>query len=345
MPPPPVAHMIFDTTTLPEPTARAIWHDTLGQLYDVQRRDEAESFAACIGVWNIGGLIMTEGQFSGARLLRSARRARTDGFDHYTFILQKKGRWQADTGDRLLESGPGRVCAMDVSRPIVTDVGDNDSITLTLPRDVLDAVLPPFDMHGLVLDGARGALLYDFIVSLQGRAGAGNGPEAPQLAEAIRQMVAACLSPSRDAAARARPQIDSVLLRRATAHIDANLANPEWGGNDLGLVMQVSRSTLYRLFVEFGGVASYIRARRLARAHLLLANPQERRSVSEIAAICGFQNDTSFSRAFRETFGYSPREARFGKPGPADTAGSGTRDAAIVVEWINRLRVPAAGGP
>jgi len=337
--------MVFDTSALPPGKGREIWEQSQGRFFDLQDQGAADSFWANINVWNIHGLILTNGEFSGDRLLRTLRRARSDGFDHYTFLLHRRGQWTASDGERQVTSNPGRVCSIDFARPILSEVADNDSLTLTLPRDFLDEVLPPFDMHCLSLDGVRGSMLYDFLTSLPPRVGQTNGPDAPHLAQAIRHMLAACLAPSRDAADRAQSQIDGVLLQRAKRQIDAHLHDPDWGAQELAAELRLSRSTLYRVFEPYGGVAECIRERRLARAHILLASQDKRRTIGEIALSVGFLNDTSFSRAFRQAFGYSPREAReaiassaalIGEPGGI------ARDEKVIVQWINRLRLPTA---
>lgn len=348
MPVDPIPLMVLDTAALPAGKGREIWQQSQSRFYDLQDQSAAEVFAANINIWNINGLILTSGEFSGDRLLRTLRRARSDGFDHYTFLLHRRGQWVANDGERQIESGPGRICSIDFARPILSEVADNDSITLTLPRDFLDEVLPPFDMHCLSLDGVRGSLLYDFLLSLPPRVGQTNGPDAPHLAQAIRHMLAACLSPSRDAAARAQSQIDGVLLQRAKKQIDAHLHEPAWGAQHLAADLRLSRSTLYRVFEPYGGVAECIRQRRLARAHIMLADLNERRTVGDIALACGFPNDTSFSRAFRQAYGYAPREAReaatfsalvLGEPGGI------AKDERVLVQWINRLRLPTARVP
>jgi len=345
MPVDPIPLMVLDTAALPDGKGLEIWQQSQSRFYDLQDHEAAQTFSAFINIWNISGLILTSGAYSGDRLLRTARRARSDGFDHYTFLIHRRGRYVASDGDMRIESGADNVCSIDFARPLLSEVADNEHLTLTLPRDFLDEVLPPFNMHCLSLGGVRGSMLYDFLMSLPPRVGQTNGPDAPHLAEAIRHMLAACLSPSRDAADRAQSQIDGVLLQRAKKHIDAHLCEPEWGAQELAAALRLSRSTLYRLFEPYGGVAECIRERRLARAHIRLADRDERRSIGEIALSCGFRNDTSFSRAFRHAFGYSPSEAREAWT-PLSALGGASAgvasDEKVILQWINRLRLPAA---
>ena len=74
--------------------------------------------------------------------------------------------------------------------------------------------------------------------------------------------------------------------------------------------MGVSRSALYRVFEQQGGVARYILDRRLTAAHRVLCDADETRRVGEIGAAFGFASDQEFSRAFRNRFGYRPSDIR-----------------------------------
>jgi AraC-like DNA-binding protein len=72
----------------------------------------------------------------------------------------------------------------------------------------------------------------------------------------------------------------------------------------------MSRSNLYRLFEEIGGVARYIQHERLLEAHAVLFDPATVQSISAIAEDLCFADASSFSRTFRREFGYSPSEVR-----------------------------------
>jgi AraC-like DNA-binding protein len=67
----------------------------------------------------------------------------------------------------------------------------------------------------------------------------------------------------------------------------------------------------YRLFEPVGGVASYIRTRRLARARQELTAPGlEDYRIGPIAYRAGFQSIPAFNRAFRAAYGQIPRSTR-----------------------------------
>lgn len=93
------------------------------------------------------------------------------------------------------------------------------------------------------------------------------------------------------------------------------------------------------LFEPLGGVARYIRGRRLARCHATLSRPGPRQYIERVAYDHGFGSASQFSRAFFEQFGYSPREARM-HPAPQREQSSGremvNENFRIVLEEIGR---------
>src|SRR5215472_2826247 len=72
----------------------------------------------------------------------------------------------------------------------------------------------------------------------------------------------------------------------------------------------MSRSNLYRLFEDTGGIARYIRRERLLEARAVLSNLETTQTISEIAEEFCFADASSFSRAFKREFGCSPGDAR-----------------------------------
>ena len=94
-------------------------------------------------------------------------------------------------------------------------------------------------------------------------------------------------------------------------YIEANLGARDLGVDKLARTFGLSRASLYRLFEPVGGVASYIRTRRLARARQELTAPGlEDRRIGPIAYRVGFQSIPAFNRAFRAAYGQTPRSTR-----------------------------------
>src|SRR4051812_29513017 len=127
-------------------------------------------------------------------------------------------------------------------------------------------------------------------------------------------------------------------LERIRAVIRKNMASPTLGPEKLCRLAGVSRSQLYRTFEPHGGVARYIQVQRLRLAHAMLSDPGCRLTVAAIAERAGLFDASAFSRAFRQEFGYTPTEARFGYAAkPLGAPAATIPDGADFVEVLQHL--------
>ena len=122
-------------------------------------------------------------------------------------------------------------------------------------------------------------------------------------------MVAAA-APSAERVAVARRQINVRRKERVRRVIRKHLRTPTFRSSILCRLVGMSRSNLYRLFEDTGGVARYIQRERLLEAHAVLTNPATKSPISAIAEDLCFADASSFSRTFRREFGHSPGEVR-----------------------------------
>lgn len=109
-------------------------------------------------------------------------------------------------------------------------------------------------------------------------------------------------------------------LARILDCIEAQLCDPALGAEFLLRRFYVSRPTLYRMFHPLGGVARYIRERRLQAAHARLRE-DPRCTITFLLYDLGFESERQFQRAFQTRFGMSPacwREACRARPAARD---------------------------
>jgi AraC-like DNA-binding protein len=109
------------------------------------------------------------------------------------------------------------------------------------------------------------------------------GADLPRLARAVGAMVAVATAPSAERVAVAGPQIDAGRKERVRRVIRKHLRTPTFRPSILCRLVGMSRSNLYRLFEDTGGVARYIQRERLLEAHAVLTDPASTQSISSIA--------------------------------------------------------------
>lgn len=105
----------------------------------------------------------------------------------------------------------------------------------------------------------------------------------------------------------------TVALRRQQVRdiIRVRADDPQLSATTVARALGVSVRRLQQIFAGEASVAQQIRDLRLGRAQALLRDPaQQRRPIASIAEQCGFADHASFSRAFRQATGSTPRDFR-----------------------------------
>lgn len=99
-------------------------------------------------------------------------------------------------------------------------------------------------------------------------------------------------------------------IQQVDAIITLNLDNPNFGVAELAAQLFMTRVHLFRKLKELTGKAptTYIREFRLAIGMELLLTTDK--PIKQIAYEIGFKDPAHFSKAFKELYGMSPREAR-----------------------------------
>ncbi|MED5545934.1 acetamidase/formamidase family protein [Novosphingobium decolorationis] len=108
----------------------------------------------------------------------------------------------------------------------------------------------------------------------------------------------------------------AALLERIFQTIEIRLSDPDLNYQQVAAEHGISPRYLQKLFESINdSFGHYVKVRRLERCRLDLRSPLHvQKSISDILFEWGFNDSASFSRAFREQYGISPREYRKGQP-------------------------------
>ncbi|NEU12736.1 helix-turn-helix domain-containing protein [Methylobacterium sp. BTF04] len=285
--------------------------------------------------YNFGQILVWEVYAPAHRLERPARMVARQGIDHVLLLFYESDGGKGETGWRPGEARTRKVAIIDMAQPVLIDVSIRSAIAVVLPRALIsDSIGVVEALHGQILDSGEDPapdLLHTYLRGLIACAGQLGSHQLPALAAATSKMCGACFP----AAAALRRPIDlqtNVAVRQfirrelGSFHLTVEAIVAEFG---------LSRATLYRLFEAEGGVAGYIRERRLLWARRLLtqADGHGRMRVSAVAYTTGFSDEKSFSRAFKRRFGCLPRDTAV----PEVFPWTGSDDAAILLSWMRDL--------
>lgn len=309
-----IPSLSFDSSTLP-PEQQFPAQQGLMTSFRVSTPEPHKGFFARSSGWVVDGMVVNFSDLGPLTIERTAEMIRADSTQYYVAVVMLDGAvWEADFDGVETRVDTGETCLLDMSRPFRSESGPGQSITVLIPRQLLDEALPPRDIHGLVLDAPAGRLLTDYLAALVKRLPSLPASDAPAIARGTRDLLAATLSTA--ATRRVGDRSSNNLLLRAKRHVAQNLA-ADLSPDALSAALGVSRSTLFRAFEAIGSIDGFVRARRLARAHELLRRAEGPRTVSEIAYAVGFKTVAHFSRAFRDAYGYTARALQSGTAGVA----------------------------
>ncbi|MGJ5206460.1 helix-turn-helix domain-containing protein [Bradyrhizobium sp. HKCCYLR20261] len=308
-----------------EPISSALgavrWRDDLFPVFDV-----AEECTAAPGdqfsVWasQRGALSVCQG--GPQEWIRVPRLANGRAFDQIGICLVRSGTLSVEAqGDRR-PCAAGGIVVFSLRYPFRLRWDDAEAerscITLWLAQARLNGVSDN-QVHGRVLPASAAVAVFGAALQTVADEVARTGPQAlDAVTDGVAWLAINLLSTEGGPAATPPSELASFVTIRN--YIDANLNVRDLNAATLARAFGLSRASLYRLFEPVGGVASYVRARRLERARETIKEPGlSNRRIAPVAYGTGFKSIASFNRAYRQAFGESPRQSRKGaRKGPAD---------------------------
>jgi AraC-like DNA-binding protein len=288
------------------------WREWYAPVFDVvPSRPEDERFPAEVHLWTLGGLAVSRTSAPSLHVVRNKGHLRRDPVDHWVISYCARGAHFAKTARAELEV-PARVPYLwSLGQEFLHERTHVDRVQFLMARDAFRDIAPLLDTAcGSLLETPLGHLLGDYMMALERRLPAVTEADLPRLSSAVGAMVAAAVAPSAERAAVAAQQIDLGRKERVRQAVRRHLRTPTLGPKTLGRLVGISRSNLYRLFEDTGGVARYIQRERLLEARAVLSDPATTQSISAIAEDLCFADSSSFSRTFKREFGDSPSEVR-----------------------------------
>ncbi len=242
-------------------------------------------------------------------LNRSTEFIRRDGMDNYSFNLRGTGSVRGEINGHAVSVQPGEILVVDLARPYHREILAGDAITLLIARDMLPNL--PANIHGTIFSNGMSHILDNYLSNVIEKIGAFSYLEALHTEQATLNLVKAMLSPIAQEISNARNEILLTLYVKIKDYIRKNLESPELSPDRICKDIGISRSSLYRLFEQDGGVANYIRKRRLLAIHRALMSPENpHHRIGDLAYRFGFNSNTQLSRAFKLEFGHAPTETR-----------------------------------
>lgn len=217
----------------------------------------------------------------------------------------------------------GDIVIADPNIPFSTGAAtDFDFRIWRVPRRAMDPLIATsgaLPMTALSHRDGVGALVSSYLTALAGQLGRIDRGAEDAIVQNVVRLVALAIGMAPGMQDAGREAVRSAKLLRVLQYIDRHLAEPDLTPGRAAAATGMSLRQLHQLFEPKGtSFARWVQRRRLEEIHALLAGPAGRgRSTTEIAFAWGFNDLSTFYRAFRGAYGMHPGDVRGAAlPGP-----------------------------
>lgn len=313
-PPPALKPLLFSTAAL-EPSAQfAAWRAYVAPLVDIRLPDNVSPEAGFVAehkAWNLGGMLIVQHSTPAHSYMRSQAKVKENLIDHWHISALRSGRTWTEVDGSVSEGEPGKVQLRSLGHPFRGRSTDAKTLSLIVPRTLLFDVPAAVEIkNNIVISGTLTELLIEYLNIIETNLPRLVAADLPHLVQTVRDMLLACVSSSLAQLAGTEQYSILALTERIRRFVEGNLTSDDLSVERMCRELGISRTRLYQVFEQDGGVHHYIQRRRLLSAHAALSDPANREQIVDIAFAIGFSSAAHFSRAFSKEFGYSPREAR-----------------------------------
>lgn len=305
----------LDTRRVPPSQRHDYWSSGIAERFFPMQVDAivASPFDARLATGIVGPLAVGAIQGRPHRVIRTPSMIAAGDPRSILLYLLTRGTVRLEQDDRACVMAPGDIACHDTSRPSAFEAQEMfNVIVFSVPRWFIGANAETVAMRtALAPSKDRTALARLAAPLLLGVAEAAiHGQGLAEIdAEGAAEMVLPILRTA-FGAAPVDAGAPSALLARMKHYALQHLTEPDIGPVRLADAHFVSTRYVHKLFASSGsGVSEWIRDRRLDGAEAELRRSPEV-PIATVAERWGYRNPTSFSRAFRDRHGRTPRELR-----------------------------------
>lgn len=313
-----LAELQYSTAHLRPDEQFEVWGQVVDSVFaaaSLRRLEGASSpsFASACQARRIGDLTLAWIHASPHAVTRSAQHVRRIPGEVYFLNLTMRGQATSAQGGRQTPTSPGELVIIDSDRPFELAFGTEfEQLCLTIPKALIDHRLASPEIATaltLCTQSAAGAVVASALRALADQRKAVTAREALAVSESIAALVATAVS---EATLIGSDSHRELLTQGIIDEIERSLPDVDLTPAVVARRVSISVSYLTKLLHCRGTTFGHLLLeRRLERAWALL-DPAcgDGRTVTAIAASCGFRDSAHFARTFRARFGCTPTQRR-----------------------------------
>jgi len=331
--------IVFDLSLVERRERFSFWHD-VGSLVHrpvYERYEQPSSLMVRAQLQSMGETMIGQMMSTPQYFERTATMIRRDHVDSFMLVLMESGSMQWAGEQNQYHVKAGDLFLLNNHESFRCEWSEHQQLYAVLPRSLLTA--PGWsEPHTALLHAGdpRADLMRQHLLSLWQMLSTGLRPPSPQpnlgqgLALGLASLTRIYFCEPGRAQGTDLDNHHHSLISTIQQWLDSNLYRSDLDAASIAAAFHLSRSTLYELFRPWGGIRTYLQARRLEMAREMLDSADSSLSISQLAIRLGFRSVSSFSRAFSDRWGLSPKQARQqagGRPNPTFlTLGSAAAD-------------------
>jgi AraC-like DNA-binding protein len=308
----------FRTHDLPPEERFAAWRESVGVFLQTRLapQDDPTLFNGDVESYLLGDIVLSRPRANRQKFDRPSGRIARDGLDSYMIQLFVRGNTEISLGRRSVRGPERKIIGFDLGDTLDSHNDDFDILAVLVPRARLAPLLThPDSLHTAILstEEGGGGLLANFLPNLFDSLPDLALSQSETAGRALVELIATAFNGATFAEGDAPQIAHRALVLKAKSFVKAQLESPTLDPEQVAAAMGLSRSALYRLFKESGGIAFYIREQRLRCCFADVVSHRKRDAqIASVAFRWGFRDAALFSRLFKERFGCTPSEARAG---------------------------------
>ncbi|MFM0640196.1 helix-turn-helix domain-containing protein [Paraburkholderia metrosideri] len=293
------------------------WQERMSPVYDIQppsKRAE-DTFDASLSRYTIDNLSLFDFRTGPNLAVRSLGRVSTESVRDISFNVFLEGRPGEFLGGKSGLDAPHlpqvpSILALDMDQPCTIRSFHGRILLLFVPRALVERSFPDAaSLHGRWVHATTPLtrMLIEHLVALKRQIVGLSKEEAHQSCLTAVELLVAAFSRQAGLSGNGRAAVRAAVYGQVRRHVETHLHDPDLSPDSVLASLHLSRASVYRIFEHEGGLAAYIRSRRLRMAaDELVRFPQM--EVQDIASGLGFNDASTFTRAFRRAFDIAPSE-------------------------------------
>ena len=311
---------IFTASTydVPKHAKRDYWARALGAIWgNIQiEPTNLDCFEGRIRSVKADQLFFNEISYRGHNIHRTPRNIANMSNDFYVLAFPFGDPWQMDLSDETFILKRGNAYLLCNSIPYKSkDKNGYDTFNVIIPAQLLRNLIPTLEKRYILpLDqgNKKANILQSFVRSMYDCLPFRGEEETRFMENNLLNLLAFALKEKSRGIDADDSTVKLAHRQRILDYISRNLSQEQMSPETIARQHGISVSYLHRVFKPHGRtVVEVIREKRLLAAKRLLTDPDlAGLSVTEIAYRVGFKHPSDFSRAYKNRYGRSPRDAR-----------------------------------